>query len=111
MSDAVNMIKATKKKVEMFRKPNSACSYLVDKTSCTSQWMPVASPGTDEADVNATVICSCETGAKMLQAFGLPIPPIFGRAEYYRFIELVKAHKPIVKKEHPKSEIRNRVWF
>ena len=26
MNDAANMIKATKKKVEMFRKPNSACS-------------------------------------------------------------------------------------
>ena len=111
MVDAINMIKATKKKVMMFRKDNSACSYLVDMSCCTSQWMPVAIPKTNEADVNATVICSCETGAKMLQAFGLPVPPVFGRAEYYRFIELVENHKPIVKTDNPLSEVKNRVWF
>ena len=105
------MIKATKKKVMMFRKDNSACSYLYNMSCCTSQWMPVAIPKTNEADVNATVICSCETGAKMLQAFGLPVPPVFGRAEYYRFVELVKNHKPIVKRDHPLSEVKNRVWF
>jgi len=111
MADAINMIKATKKKVMMFRKENSASSYLVDMSCPTSQWMPVAIPKTNEADVNATVICSCETGAKMLQAFGLPVPPVFGRAEYYRFIELVKSNKPIVKRDNPLSEVKDRVWL
>jgi len=111
LQDAPTSIRKTAEKVKLFRKEDGSFSYLQNSSSCTSQWMPVSIPRINEGDVNATIICMGETAEHMFRALGLPMPPIFGRAEYYRFVERIKAHKPVVKTEHPDSEIKNHVWF
>ena len=74
---AIPAVKATAEKMRAgFRKPDGSFSYFADHSSQVSQNAPVAIPGTNEGDVNATVIFTYGILNYMFSAldFGAPVP-------------------------------------
>jgi hypothetical protein len=74
---AIPAVYATAEKMRAgFRKPDGSFSYYADHSSQVSQNAPVAIPGTNEGDVNATVIFTYGILNYMFGAldFGKPIP-------------------------------------
>ena len=74
---AIPAVRATAEKMRAgFRKPDGSFSYYADHSSQVSQNAPVAIPGTNEGDVNATVIFTYGILNFMFSAldFGRPVP-------------------------------------
>jgi len=68
---APDAIRATTRKALDFRKPDHSFSYCKKETSYVSQGVHVAVKGTNEGDVNATIIESSETLDKIFRALEL----------------------------------------
>ena len=96
---APELIAATHEKQSIFLRDDGSFSYTETSTSSTSQGMPVAVPGMLEGDINATLICLADTSYQMFSALGYTMPPIFGKADYTRFIDRVEDLGYIVKEE------------
>ena len=78
IKDAPAAIRKTTEKVLDFRKPDHSFSYCKKETSYVSQNALVAVKGTNEGDVNATIICSSETTDKIFRA--LELSPFYIKA-------------------------------
>jgi hypothetical protein len=89
---APDYIRMTKDKLAVFRKPDSSFSYTPDASSANSQGCPVAIRGTNEGDVNATIICSSELLYYMYEALGIReyMIPMFGKADMDRYVSLLE---------------------
>lgn len=97
--NAPELVLATLKKQAIFLRDDGSFSYNETQTSSTSQGMPVAVPGTLEGDVNATLICLADTCYQMFSALDYSMPPIFGQADFIRFVDRVEKLGAIVKEE------------
>ena len=95
------MIRATKEKYALFMKGDGASkggfSYFQNKTSNTSQGMKVALYNVNEADVNATYICSSGTVGHIFGFLGVEAVDIFSPADGLRFLMTVDSLGPIIK--------------
>lgn len=92
------MILKTRDKLLAFKKPDGGFSYNPAGSSPTSQGAS-ASLGLAESDVNATCIGINGTLRTIYGALGIPYVPAFDESDFHNFVELIKAAKPIVKKE------------
>jgi hypothetical protein len=88
---APDYIRMTKDKLAVFRKPDSSFSYTPDASSANSQGCPVAIRGTNEGDVNATIICSSELLLYIYAALELTdyAVPIFGKEHMAHYCDLL----------------------
>ena len=80
INNAVPAIKATKEKILLFRKEDSSFSMGIDKTSSTSQGMPVAFEDENEGDINATLICTSGIVENIFNSMDISrefMPPLF----------------------------------
>ncbi len=88
---APTAIAATIQKITIFKKSDGSFSYLPDQSSPHSQGMPVAIPGSNEGDVNATVICTTGIISNLAACLELPVyPPIFYGAEKIEFSSIIQ---------------------
>jgi len=89
---APDAIRATKEKVLLFKKPDASFSYLKNETSWVSQNAPVAVRGTNEGDVNATIICSAEILHKIYRALGMVdfMVPLYDETDTKEFLAKLK---------------------
>lgn len=96
---------ATSGKVAIFKKADGSFSYKPDASADHSQGAKVAVPGTNEGDLNATVIASTDLLGMIYSCFGLSqyeIAP-FGHSEFRDFISITKSAFPIKKEPLPIS--------
>lgn len=92
--DAVGAVLKTRDKIKDFRKPDGGFSYLKNRSSELSQSMPVTLPNTPESDVNATIISAPQLINFSMDVLGLKRrPPIFGKAEYDRYIAILEENR------------------
>ena len=86
---APELIKATKEKLAIFKKPDGSFSYTPKYSADKSQGSPAAVPNTEEGDVNATVICVTGTTSLIYSCLGIAdMVPIYTRTDYERFIKI-----------------------
>jgi len=90
---APKMIRVTKKRVLGFRKPDGSFSYLPKAASHISQGHPVTKEGTDEGDVNATMIATSAVIGHVFNLFGLARVPVFTVADRMRYMNIVEAKR------------------
>ena len=92
--DAVKVVLKTRDKIRDFRKPDGGFSYLKNRSSELSQSMPVTLPNLPESDVNATIISAPQLINFSMDVLGLKHrPPMFGRAEYEKYIAILEANR------------------
>ena len=96
---APEAILLTAEKQLTFKKEDGSFSFNPDRTSTTSQGLPVAVANTNEGDVNATVICMNSTISYCLSVLGIKYiaPSIFGEAERLEFNSMINALGPVIK--------------
>ena len=80
-------IAATKKKLLTFKKPDGSFSYYPFGTADHSQGMPVAIKGSDEGDMNATVICTSGLANNLFAALDISdyFIPLFSPCAFEKF--------------------------
>lgn len=89
-SVAPEAIKATRDKISLFKKADGSFSYLKKMSSNTSQSMPVAIYGTNEGDVNATIICTTGIIGNMFSCLSLSrYPKICYGVDKVKFNEII----------------------
>ena len=86
---APELIRATARKMAMFKKPDGSFSYMPHMTGPNSQGLPVAIYGTNEGDVNSTYILSVATVAHIFTVFGCEFIPVFTRADRERMLSII----------------------
>ena len=87
---APELLRATKRKVELCRKPDGSFSYNPEGASRLSQKAPVGLGYHDEGDVNATSICSNGVMRSVANILGLPRVGLFGTEDSQLFLELLE---------------------
>lgn len=92
IKSAPETIRATRRKVLDFAKPDGAFSYLQPCSTGFSQKMPVSIHQTVESDVNASVISSTGITRNMYVALGLGdyIVPMYGEEDRKKFLDALK---------------------
>ncbi len=103
--DAPAAIRATMLKLSLFRKLDGSFSYLQDRSSNTSNGMPVAVPGTNEGDINATLIGGLDTSDRMFSVLKISVPELYGKAELYTFFDTLENLTPVIKNPEPEREV------
>ena len=98
---AVEGIRISREKDSVFFKADGSASYGVNHTSADSQGCPVAITGTNEGDVNATIIALTGIVKHSLAALELSEyeVPIFGEYERILFYKTIDGLSPITKKD------------
>lgn len=88
---APEAIRATRRKALDFRKPDHSFSYCKKESSYVSQNAHVAVRGTNEGDVNATILLSSETTDKIFRALELSdfYVKFYDRSHLTKFIDAV----------------------
>ncbi len=87
---APELIRATAKKIAMFKKDDGSFSYMPHMTGPNSQGLPVAIYGANEGDVNATYILSVATVSHIFTVLGCEFIPIFTRADRERMLAIIE---------------------
>ncbi|MBO5315538.1 MAG: hypothetical protein J6B48_03810, partial [Clostridia bacterium] len=106
-SKAGAAIAKTREKLALFLKNDGSFSYNREYTSATSQGMPVAIPGTNEGDINATVIATTGTANRILAVLGFDESqriPMYTRADWLRYLHILEQLGPVIKDEEPMPE-------
>ena len=93
LKDAPTAIRASKTKISAFKRPDHGFSFTPRGTSITSQGMPVALPGFDESDTNASGI-SIGFIKFMFMAFELRMIKPFPAELLPKYIALLEAKRP-----------------
>lgn len=90
---APELIRATAKKMMLFKKDDGSFSYMPHMTGPNSQGLPVAIYGSNEGDVNATYILSVATVSHIFTVFGYKLIPLFTRADRERMLSIIEARR------------------
>lgn len=100
---AVEGIKISREKDSVFFKADGSASYGVYQTAAESQGCPVAIAGTNEGDVNATIIALTGIVDHSMAALELSEYkiPIFGEYERMLFYKTINNLSPIIKGGEP----------
>ena len=101
LANAPAALAATKAKILVFKKSDGSFSYKPDSSASNSQGAPVAIPGTNEGDVNATVICSSDILVYVYGALGVSnySVSIYTYNDWRRYENILENLPPIVKNE------------
>ena len=80
-------IRKTKEKLLTFKKADGSFSYYPHGTADHSQGMPVAIKGSNEGDLNASVICTTGITGNIFETLGLRefMIPLFGEGAFDKF--------------------------
>ena len=84
-------------KISDFAKADGSYSYTKHSSSSTSQGMPVAVPGTNEGDVNATVIATNGLVGNICSALGITQVAIYGERDFRIFLGIFENLQPVLK--------------
>ena len=103
LADAPAAIRATMHKLSLFKKTDGSFSYLQNSSAPWSSGMSVAVKGTDEGDINATIIGGLDTADRMFSVLGISVPEFFGRGSYYQFIDVIENISPVIKDPMPEA--------
>ena len=98
--DYAAAIRATKDKLALFQKPDCSFSYFPERSSHTSQGMPVSIPYTNEGDVNSTLMGTTSFTYELftlVNPLGLGRLPFAQTRERYLFYKMIRNKKPIEK--------------
>ena len=89
---APEAIRATKKKLAIFKKPDGSYSYTPKYSSARSQGCPVTHENSVEGDVNATIICSSDILPYLYGSLGIGAlrAPIFGSEDMKRYLDIIE---------------------
>ena len=90
---APELIRATAKKMALFKKDDGSFSYMPHMTGPNSQGLPVAIYGANEGDVNATYILSVATVSHIFTVFGHKLIPLYTRADRERMLSIMEARR------------------
>ena len=90
---APEMIRATKRRILKFKKPDGSFSYSPKYCSSTSQGHPVALERCEEGDVNATMISSTAVINHVFGILGARPIPIFTPSDRKRFLNIIEKAK------------------
>lgn len=96
---APELIRATARKMAIFKKADGSFSYMPHTSGPNSQTLPVAIYGTNEGDVNATYILSVATVAHIFTVLGCDFIPIFTRADRERLLSIIASKRKEIGKE------------
>lgn len=108
IDNAPELIRNTRRKVEIFKKSDGAFSYYPKTSISGSQMAPVAPTELPEGDVNANSIATTGTLCNMCDVLKIPVIPMFCPEDGEIFFELIKSAKPIVKTEPIPERLANR---
>lgn len=104
MERAPELIDITRRKLEIFRKPDGSYSYTKDFSAHRSQNVPTALFEEREGDVNATSIVANGVIAGLFAVLGVEYK-IFDEQDFKEFIGIIKASRPTVKRAAPEGRI------
>lgn len=95
---APDLIRDSAKKLSVFRKVDGSFSYTPNASSANSQGCPVAIRGTNEGDVNATVICSSDILVYIYSALNVSDRvPIYTYADWLEYKYTLENLNPVIK--------------
>ena len=94
---APEAIERTAHAIALFFKPDGSASFGQNSTADTSVGMRVAVPGTNEGDVNGTLINMFGSLNHMMGVLGYDYVKPFGKAEYMVFINEINGLGTIIK--------------
>ena len=99
LQQAPGAIQVSMEKIYAFQKLDGSFSYGRTSSSATSQGMPVAVPGTNEGDVNATVIASTGLLGNIYNALELSSYNVrlFGEYERRQYMDVIENLQPVIK--------------
>lgn len=99
IEQAPDAIRVSRDKIAAFQKLDGSFSYNRNKSSATSQGMPVAVPDSNEGDVNATVICSTGLIGNIYNALTLGSYKVnfFGESERRIYVKTLENLQPVIK--------------
>ena len=100
-ANAAELVRRTSEKMQDFIKPDGSVSYFRYFTSSESQRAKVALYKAPEGDVNATGITIRGSLIKPMEFLGVKDAGIYDKSDYDKFIKLIEAQKPPVKKPQP----------
>jgi hypothetical protein len=89
------LIRATTRKLRMFRKPDGSFSYYENNTAFCSQGMPVAHGAPNEGDLNATNICNFGIIGHIFHGLGVETLPLFTEADRLEYIKILEENAKI----------------
>jgi hypothetical protein len=98
---AGDLVRKTAEKMSDFIKPDGSASYFRHFTSSESQRAKVALYKAPEGDVNATAITIRGSLIKPMEMLGVKDAGIYDKSDFDKFIKLIEAQKPPVKKPQP----------
>ena len=97
--DAATSITKTKEKLALFARDDGSFSYLEKGSTHYSTGMVVCLPDMVEGDINSTLICAVDTRDRMCKSLGIATIPLFYKADYFEFIEILEEIEPVIKDE------------
>ena len=102
LKQAPEAVKVSMQKIYAFQKLDGSFSYGRTSSSATSQGMPVAVPGTNEGDVNATVIASTGLIGNIYSALELGSYKVhlFGEYERRQYMKVIENLQPVEKDKY-----------
>ena len=102
IQQAPNAIRVSMQKIYAFQKLDGSFSYGRNSSSATSQGMPVAVPGSNEGDVNATVIASTGLLGNIYSALELSAYNVrlFGEYERRQYMDVIENLQPVEKDKY-----------
>jgi len=98
-ANAAVALQATAEKIAVFKKEDGSFSYTPNASSANSQGCPVAVPGTNEGDVNATVICTSDILTYIYSALDLSDyrVPMYTSYDMRRYLSILSDLDPVIK--------------
>lgn len=89
------LIRATVRKLQLFRKPDGSFSYYENNTAFCSQGLPVAHGAPNEGDLNATNICNFGIIGHIFHGLGVEALPLFTEADRLEYIKILEENAKI----------------
>jgi len=92
--NAAEMIIRTADKIKVFRKPDGSFSYSPNNSAARSQGAPVATPGTNEGDINGNALASTGAVRNICNTIGIPLVRLFCKEDGELFFKLLESSYP-----------------
>lgn len=103
--NAAAIIKATKRRIEKFRREDGAFSYFTDTCCPSIQGCPASTAKLPESDTDGMML-AVNACMGICELLGIPRIPMFDANDMKRFNELLLAVEPVVKtKPRPSDEV------
>ena len=94
-AEAPEIIRKTKERILIFKKPDGSFSFCPEYSSHTSQGHPVAIEKSYEGDVNATMIATSPVIGHLCEILGVPKMPLFTMSDRMKLLNIMEENKII----------------